>query len=59
MGSGACSLSPQSFNPLSIDVLPYPGEPQPEIGEGNGVISTNGPTPGEDREEAGVRESDL
>ena len=29
------------------------------MGEGNGVMSTSGPTPGEDSAELGVRESDL
>lgn len=43
----------------SIDLLPYPGEPHPEMGEGNGVISTSGPTPGDDSPELGVSESAL
>ena len=43
----------------SIDILPYPGEPHPEMGEGSGVISTSGPTPGDDSAELGVSESAL
>lgn len=42
-----------------MDLLPYPGEPHPEIGEGNGVISTSGPTAGDDNAELGERESAL
>ena len=42
-----------------MDLLPYPGEPHPEMGEGNGVISTSGPTPGDDSVELGVSESAL
>jgi len=44
---------------FSIELLPNPVLPHPEIGEGSGVISTNGPTPGEEIAEAGERESDL
>ena len=42
-----------------MDFLPYPGEPHREIGEGSGVISTSGPTPGEESAELGLRESAL
>lgn len=67
MGSGGTSPSSSAViaigvaSPISssIDLLPYPGEPHPEIGEGSGVISTNGPTPGEDNAELGVSESAL
>ena len=48
----------ESFNSPSIDRLSKPGEPDAEMGEGRGVMSTNGPTPGEDSAEAGVSESD-
>lgn len=44
---------------LSIDVLPNSGMPQADMGEGSGVMSTNGPTPGEDKADAGESESDL
>lgn len=32
-----------------------PGEPEGVTGDGNGVISTMGPSPGEDKAEAGER----
>ena len=41
----------------STELLPYPGEPHPEMGEGNGVMSISGPTPGDDNVEPGVSES--
>ena len=67
IGSGSTSLSSSAVIAIgvafpissSIDLLPYPGEPHPEMGEGNGVISTNGPTPGDDSAELGVSESAL
>ena len=67
IGSGSPSSSSSAViaiglaSPISslIDLLPYPGEPHPEMGEGNGVISTSGPTPGDDSAEPGVSESAL
>lgn len=67
IGSGSASPSSSAMmaigvaSPISssIDLLPYCGEPHPEIGEGNGVISTSGPTPGDDNAELGVSESAL
>lgn len=44
---------------LSFDVLPNLGMPQADMGEGSGVMSTKGPTPGEDMADAGESESDL
>lgn len=67
IGSGSTSSSSSAVTAIgvappissSIDLLPYPGEPHPEMGEGNGVMSISGPTPGDDNAEPGVSESAL
>ena len=48
-----------SRSPLSIDLLQDAGVPTAVIGEGSGVRSIIGPTPGEDKAEAGDRETAL
>ena len=67
IGSGSTSQSSSAVIAIgvapsissSIEILPYPGEPHPEIGEGSGVMSTSVPTPGDDNAELGVSESAL
>ncbi|KAL8741606.1 MAG: hypothetical protein Q9190_005801 [Brigantiaea leucoxantha] len=43
----------------SKEVFHGPGDPKAVKGDGNGVISTSGPTPGEDRADPGDREPAL
>lgn len=48
-----------SRSPWSIDLLQEAGDPTAVRGEGSGVRSISGPTPGEDKAEAGDREPAL
>lgn len=48
-----------SRSPVSIDLLHDAGEPTAVMGDGSGVRSMSGPTPGEDKAEAGDREPAL
>ena len=45
--------------PQSVGLLQEAGDPTAVIGEGSGVRSISGPTPGEDQAEAGEREPAL
>ncbi len=56
----APSVSTEDGDPCESDLRPGRfQEPLSTIGEGKGVIATIGPRPGEDRAEAGDRESPV
>lgn len=54
--SSAVSKPESCRSRLSRALFHLPGEAEGVIGDGNGVMSTKGPNPGEDKAEAGERE---